>query len=163
MPVPLTRLDARIVPVFFGTMLASVLVSRRSALALNVFLAFIIGAICAWNVGLLSTTMLSTVMMTIVGGTAAVLALYRPAHRASLIIAGLIAGGINTVIVVLMGLVSAVGLSADTLLLGRGVCAGQRPAGERAGDRDAAGVGSNIPCIHTPPSSLSCRIRTIRF
>lgn len=115
--VPLTRLDVRIVPVFFGTMLASVLVSRRSALALNVFLAFIIGAICAWNVGLVSITMLSTVMMTVIGGTAAVLALYRPAHRASLIIAGLIAGGINTVIVVLMGLVSAAGLSVDALLL----------------------------------------------
>ena len=93
------------------------LVSRKSALALGVFLAFVVGAVCSWNVGLLSTTMLSTVMMTVVGGTAAVLALYRPAHRASLIVAGVIAGGVNVVIAVLMSLVSAQGLASETLLL----------------------------------------------
>ena len=115
--VPLSRLDVRIVPVFFGTMLASVLVSRKSALALNVFLAFIVGAVCAWNVGLLSLTMLSTIMMTIIGGTAAVLAMYRPAHRASLIVAGLIAGCVNVAVVVLMNIVSTQDLASATLLL----------------------------------------------
>ena len=114
--VPLARLDVRIVPVFFGTMLASVLVSRKSALALNVFLAFIVGAACAWSVGLMSLTMLSTVTVTIIGGTAAVLALYRPAHRASLIVAGLVAGGVNVAVVVLMNLVSTQGLESGTLL-----------------------------------------------
>ena len=128
--VPLARLDSRIIPVFFGTMLASVLVSQKSALALNVFLAFIVGAICSWNTGLFSTTMLRTVMMTVIGGSVAVFALYRPRHRASLIYAGLIAGGVNVVIVVLAGLVdTAEGAMDDILLssvyaLGSGLLAG---------------------------------------
>lgn len=128
--VPLARLDSRIIPVFFGTMLACVLVSQKSALALNIFLAFIVGAICSWNTGLLSVTMLSTVMMTIIGGSVSVLALYRPTHRASLIFAGLIAGGVNVVVAVLAGMVGTTGNMMDGLLincvyaLGSGLLAG---------------------------------------
>ncbi|MDD5018440.1 MAG: HDIG domain-containing protein [Eubacteriales bacterium] len=126
--VPLSRLDTRIIPVFFGTMLACVLVSQRSALALGVFLAFIVGAVCSWDTGLLSDTMLRTLMMTIIGGSVSVFALYRPAHRASLIYAGLLAGGVNVVMVVLMSLIAASAM--DELLidsayaLGSGLLAG---------------------------------------
>lgn len=128
--VPLARLDSRIIPVFFGTMLASVLVSQRSALALNIFLAFIVGAICSWNSGLLSVTMLSTVMMTVIGGSVSVFALYKPGHRASLIFAGLIAGGVNVVVALLVNLIGASEFMSDNLILdcayalGSGIFAG---------------------------------------
>ncbi len=128
--VPLSRLDSRIIPVFFGTMLASVLVSQKSALALNIFLAFIVGAVCSWNTGLLSVTMLSTVMMTIIGGSVSVFALYRPGHRASLIFAGLIAGGVNVAVALLVNLIGSGEFLTDSLLidcayaLGSGILAG---------------------------------------
>lgn len=115
--VPLVRLDSRIIPVFFGTMLASVLVTQRSALALNVFLAFIVGAICSWNTGLLSVTMLQTLMLTIIGGSVSVFALHRPGHRASLIFSGLLAGGVNVVVAILMNLIGSVETVMDKLLL----------------------------------------------
>ncbi len=114
--VPLTRLDSRIVTAFFGTMLASVLVSQRSALAFNVFLAFIVGAVCSWESGILSDTMLRTVMITVIGGSAAVYALYRPGYRASLIYAGLIAGGAGVIIIALTDIM-ATSLSTDEILI----------------------------------------------
>ncbi len=100
--VPFAKLDTRIITAFFGTMLVSVLVSRRSALSLNIFLAFIVGAVCSWETGLFSTDMLRTVMLTIIGGSAAVFSLYKPGYRASLIYAGLIAGGIGAGLSALM-------------------------------------------------------------
>ena len=126
--VPLTRLDSRIIPVFFGTMLACLLVSQKSALALNVFLAFVVGAVCSWNTGLLSDTMLRTLMMTIIGGSVSVFALHRPGHRGSLIFAGLLAGGVNVVMVILMSLIAATSME-DVLIdcayaLGSGLLAG---------------------------------------
>ena len=126
--VPLARLDSRIIPVFFGTMLACVLVSQKSALALGVFLAFIVGAICSWDTGLLSDTMLRTLMMTIIGGSVSVFALHRPGHRGSLIYAGLLAGGVNVLMVVLMSLIAStpfdVLLIDSTYALGSGLLAG---------------------------------------
>ncbi|MGI5850016.1 MAG: HD family phosphohydrolase [Christensenellales bacterium] len=128
--VPLSRLDTRIIPVFFGTMLASVIVSQRSALALNVFLAFIVGAVSSWETGLLSETMLRTVMITIIGGTVSVFALYRPGYRAALIYAGLIAGSVGAALTVLTDVVGSANIVTDKLLadcvyaLGSGLLSG---------------------------------------
>ncbi len=107
--VPLAKLDPRINTAFFGTMLISVLVSQRSALSLNIFLAFMVGAICSWETGLLSPAMLRTIMLTITGGSAAVFSLYKPGYRASLIYAGLIAGGIGAGLSALMDTIWASG------------------------------------------------------
>lgn len=115
--VPLVKLDTRIITAFFGTMLVSVLVSQRSALSLNVFLAFIIGAICSCKTGLLSPVMLRTVMIIIISGSAAVFTLYKPGYRASLIYAGLIAGGLGAGISALMNTIWAVGAASESIIL----------------------------------------------
>ena len=114
--VPLARLDTRIVPSFFGTMLACVLVSQRSALALNVLLAMIVGVICSWNTGLLSETMIRTVMVTVIGGSASVFSLHKPGHRGALIFAGLLAGVAGVAVVTLTGVVGTAKAVPETLL-----------------------------------------------
>lgn len=96
--VPLVKLDSRIITAFFGTMLACVLVSQKSALALNVMLSFLVGAICSSGAGLMSPAMLSTMMITLLGGSAAVFSLYKPGYRASLIYSGLVAGGVGVAV-----------------------------------------------------------------
>lgn len=120
--VPLVRLDTQNVNVFFGTMmvlfgtmLATVLVAQKTALALNVILAFVMGVVCSWNTGLFSNTMLKAIMLALVGGWVSVFALYRPGHRAALIFAGLAAGGVNTVLAILLNLIGS--NNTDVLLL----------------------------------------------
>ncbi len=115
--VPLSRLDSRIIPGFFGTMLACVLVSQRSALALNVFLALVLGMITSWQTGVLSITMLSSAMMTIVGGSVSVFMLHRPGHRTSLIYAGLMGGGASMGMTVLLNIVGSANILWDKLLV----------------------------------------------
>lgn len=128
--VPLARLDYRILPVFFGTMLASVLVSRKSGLALGVFLSFIAGAICSWNQGILSGIMIRTVLMTVIGGSVAVFALNKPGHRTTIIFAGFAAGLVNALIAVLINMIGSVELvwenvwTDSAFALGSGVLAG---------------------------------------
>ena len=107
MAVALARVDSRIITVFFGTMLASVLVSRKSALALGVLLAFVAGAACSWNAGLISAVMLRTVMMGILGGAVSVFMLHKPGHRTALIVSGLAAGGANLVIAALISMMGS--------------------------------------------------------
>jgi len=115
--VPLSRLDTRIIPGFFGTMLACVLVSQRSALALNVFLAMVLGMITSWQAGVLSTTMLTSTMMTIVGGSVSVFMLHRPGHRSSLIYAGLLGGGASMVMTALLSIVGSANVVWDKLFI----------------------------------------------
>lgn len=115
--VPLSRLDSRIIPAFFGTMLVCVLVSQKSALALNVFLAFVLGMITSWQVGLVSTQMLTGMLMTIVGGSVSVFMLHRPGHRSSLIYAGLAGGGVSMVITVLLSVISSLNIVWDELFV----------------------------------------------
>lgn len=115
--VPLSRLDTRIIPGFFGTMLACVLVSQRSALALNVFLAMVLGMITSWQTGVLSTTMLTSTMMTILGGSVSVFMLYRPGHRSSLIYAGLLGGGASMALTALLSIVGSVSIVWDKLFV----------------------------------------------
>ncbi len=114
--VPLSRLDTRIIPGFFGTMLACVLVSQRSALALNVFLAMVLGIITSWQAGVLSETMLSSTMMTILGGSVSVFMLHRPGHRSSLIYAGLLGGGASMAMTALLSIVGSVNIFWDKVL-----------------------------------------------
>jgi putative nucleotidyltransferase with HDIG domain len=98
-------------------MLVSVLVSQRSALSLNIFLAFLIGAVCSLETGLFSNAMLWTITLTVTGGSAAVFSLYKPGYRASLIYAGLIAGGVGAGLSVLMETIGPPGAdSADVIL-----------------------------------------------
>lgn len=128
--VPLARLDARIVPALFGTMLACVLVSQKSALAFNVFLAVIAGIICSWNTGLLSETMIRTMMVTLIGGSVSVFSLYKPGHRGALIFAGLLAGAAGVAVVTLFGVVGTANVKLESLLkdsafaLGSGLLSG---------------------------------------
>lgn len=115
--VPLSRLDSRIIPGFLGTMLVCVLVSQRSALSLNIFLAFVLGMITSWQTGVMSTTMLSSALMTIVGGSVSVYILYRPGHRSSLIYAGLLGGAVSMVLTALMSVVGSVNIVWNELLV----------------------------------------------
>lgn len=115
--VPLSRLDTRIITAFLGTMLASVLVSQRSALALNVLLAFLIGAVCSWQTGLLSITMLRAMMIILLGGSAAVFSLFKPGYRASLIYAGLIAGGVGAAISAINDTIGAAGAASGDIVV----------------------------------------------
>ena len=128
--VPLARLDARIVPALFGTMLACVLVSQKSALAFNVFLAVIAGIICSWNTGILSETMIRTMMVTLIGGSVSIFSLYKPGHRGALIFAGLLAGAAGVAVVTLFGVVGTANVKLESLLkdsafaLGSGLLSG---------------------------------------
>ena len=128
--VPLARLDSRLVPALLGTMLACVLVSQRSALAFNVFLAVIAGIICSWNSGLLSETMIRTMLVMLIGGNVSIFALYKPGHRGALIFAGLLAGAASVAVVTLMGVVGTANVKLQSLLtdgvyaLGSGLMAG---------------------------------------
>lgn len=114
--VPLARLDARIMPVFFGTILACMLVSQKSALALNMFLAVIAGIICSWNTGILSETMIRTMLVTIIGGSVAVFALNKPGHRSAMIFSGLLAGAAGVAVVTLIGVVGTANVKLESLL-----------------------------------------------
>ena len=126
----LARVDNRILPVFFGTMLASVLVSRKSALALGVLLSFVAGAVCSWNTGLISAVMLKTVIMTTIGGSVSVLMLYKPGHRTALMLSGLAAGLASLLITLIINMVDSVqfvwsGFWQDgAFALGNGLLAG---------------------------------------
>ncbi len=128
--VLLARFDERIIPTFFGTMLACTLLSQRNALTFTVFLAFVTAPICSWNAGLFSTVSLIAIMASILGGAVCVFALYRPMHRTSLIMAGLAAGLIGAAVSVLGELIGAVTFSMQTLAvsgafaLGSGLLAG---------------------------------------
>ena len=115
--VAFSRLDTRIIPAFFGTMLACVLVSQRSALALNVFFAFVLGMITSWQSGVMSVTMLGSMMMTIVGGSVSVLVLYRPGHRSSLIFAGLAGGAASMLVTALLSIIGSATIVWDKLLI----------------------------------------------
>lgn len=115
--VALVKLDTRIITAFLGTMLVSVLVSQRSALSLSILLAFVIGAVCSCETGLFSMAMQKTVTLTIIGGSAAVFSLYKPGYRASLIYAGLIAGGIGAGLSLLFDTIGNAGtVSADFII-----------------------------------------------
>ncbi len=113
----LSRLDTRIIPAFFGTMLACVLVSQRSALALNVFFAFVLGMMTSWQSGVASVTMLSSMMTTIVGGSVSVFMLHRPGHRSSLIYAGLTGGAASMLVTALLSIIGAVNIVWDKLFI----------------------------------------------
>ncbi len=113
----LSRLDTRIIPAFFGTMLACVLVSQRSALALNVFFAFVLGMMTSWEAGVASVTMLSSMMTTIVGGSVSVFMLYRPGHRSSLIYAGLAGGSASMLVTALLSIIGSVNIVWDKLFI----------------------------------------------
>lgn len=115
--VALSRLDSRIIPAFFGTMLACVLVSQRSALALNVFFAFILSMITSWQTGVMSATMLGSMMTTIVGGSVSIFMLHRPGHRSSLIYAGLAGGVASMLITALLSIISSVNIVWDKLFI----------------------------------------------
>ncbi len=115
--VALSRLDPRIIPAFFGTMLACVLVSQRSALALNVFFAFVLSMITSWQSGVMSATMLGSMMMTIVGGSVSIFMLHRPGHRSSLIYAGLAGGIASMLITALLSIISSVNIVWDKLFI----------------------------------------------
>ncbi len=133
--VPLARLDSRIVPALFGTMLACVLVSQKSALAFNVFLSVIAGIICSWNSGLLSETMTRTMMVTLIGGSVSVFSLYKPGHRGALIFAGLLSGLAGVAVTTLFGVVGTAGVKLESLLndgvfaLGSGLLSGMLAIG----------------------------------
>ena len=128
--VPLARLDARILPALFGTMLACMLVSQESALAFNILLAVVSGIICSWNTGILSETMIKTVLVTIVGGSVAVFALIKPGHRSALIFSGLLSGLAGAVVIALVGVVGTANVKLSALLtdsafaLGSGLLSG---------------------------------------
>jgi putative nucleotidyltransferase with HDIG domain len=115
--VPLARLDPRILPVLFGTMLACMLVSQESALAFNVLLAVVSGIICSWNTGILSETMIKTMLVTIVGGSVAVFALIKPGHRGALIFSGLLSGLAGAVVIALVGMVGTANVKLPALLI----------------------------------------------
>ncbi len=112
----LSKVDARMAPAFFGTMLACVLVSRKSALSFNVFLAVIIGTIMSRQSGVLSVSMLTGVLTAILGGSVSVFALYRPAHRSSLIYAGLLGGVAGMLLTALMTVVGSAAVMWNKLL-----------------------------------------------
>jgi cyclic-di-AMP phosphodiesterase PgpH len=115
--VPLGRLDTRIITVFFGSMLACVLVSQRSALALTVLLSLLAGALSSWDAGLLSLTALRTILISCTGGFVAVFALYKQGYRASLIYSGLIAGAAGAVIALTADMMGTAWASLDAVLL----------------------------------------------
>ncbi len=113
----LSRLDTRIIPAFFGTMLACVLVSQRSALALNVFFAFVLGMMTSWESGVMSVTMLGSMMTIIVGGSVSVFMLHRPGHRSSLIYAGLSGGVASMMVTALLNIIGSVNIVWDELFI----------------------------------------------
>ncbi len=115
--VPLARLDPRILPALFGTMLACMLVSQESALAFNVLLAVVSGIICSWSTGILSETMIKTMLVTIVGGSVAVFALIKPGHRGALIFSGLLSGLAGAVVIALVGVVGTANVKLSALLI----------------------------------------------
>ncbi len=122
--VPLVRFDPHIVPAFLGTILACVLVSQRSALTFTVFLALITAPICSWNAGLFSVTSLTIIMATILGGAACVFSLRRPMHRTSLITAGLAAGTVGALVMVMSELMGAAAPTFDKLMVSGGYALG---------------------------------------
>jgi len=114
--VPLARLDPRILPTFFGTILACMLVSRKSALAFNVLMATIVGIICSWNTGILSETMIRTVLVTLVAGSVTVFALNKPGHRSALIFSGLLTGLAGVIVVALIDVVGTANVKLQSLM-----------------------------------------------
>ena len=128
--VALAQWDERIVPAFLGTMLACVLISQRIALMLTIFLAFMTAPVCAGSAGLFSTAALTTVIASILGGSACVFSLAKPMHRTSLILAGLAAGLVGAIIMVMRELIGTATLSMQTMAvsaafaLGSGLLAG---------------------------------------
>ena len=122
--VPLARLDTRIMPAFFGTMLACVLVSQRCALVFNILLAFIASIIASGQTSLLGNTMLTSLMTTIIGGSVSVFALHRPGHRSSLITAGLLGGGASMAAVLFAGLAGSVDVVWEHMIVDCGLALG---------------------------------------
>lgn len=122
--LPLAKLDTRIISVFFGTMLASVLVSQRSALVVNVLLALITSVIASGQAGLLNAAMSVRLISAIVGGTVSAFSLYRPGHRSSLIIAGLFGGGAAMIIVFLFGILGNKPVTFEQLAVDSGFALG---------------------------------------
>ncbi len=120
----LAKLDTRIIAVFFGTMLASVLVSQRSALVINVLLAALAGIIATGQTGILSATMLMGLLCAVAGGSVSVFALHKPGHRSSLITAGLFGGGAAMVIVLLVELLDNSRTSFEQLAINSGFALG---------------------------------------
>jgi len=124
------RLDARIVPVYLGTLLACALLSQRSALALTVFLAFLTAPICSGSAGLFSTSALTTVAASVLGGAACVFALNKPMRRTSLILAGLAAGLVGAAIAAMREVIGVAAFSLTSLgvsaayAIGSGLIAG---------------------------------------
>lgn len=115
--LPLARLDTRVNPVFFGTLLVCVLVSQRSALVLNILLASVTGLIASWQTGIMSSPMLLALVTAAVGGSVSVFALHKPGHRSSLLTAGLLGGAAGTAAVLLIGLVGSTATIWDNLFV----------------------------------------------
>jgi len=115
--VPLARLDNRLIPAYFGSMLACVLVSRRSAVALSVLLSFLAAALCSPQSGLMSVTALRTLLIACAGSLASVFSLYRPGYRASLIYSGLVAGAAGAALAVVCDMTGASWVSTDAVLI----------------------------------------------
>ncbi len=120
----LSKLDTRIITVFFGAMLACVLVSQRSALVVNVLLAVITSVIASGKTGILSDTMLMSVLCSVAGGTVSVFALHKPGHRSSLIAAGLFGGGVAMILVLLVELLGNARISFEQLAVNSGFALG---------------------------------------
>lgn len=109
--IPLSRLEPRIITVYLGTFLACILISPKSAVGITFLLSFLTGFINGSNEGIISESMLITVLCGITGGFTVILFLRKAHHRTEYIYSGIAAGLVNSVVFTTVGLLKGNGFS----------------------------------------------------
>lgn len=93
--------------VFLPSIIGAVLFRRRTALAYGVFMSVMTAFLMAPNTGFFfDPLVLRTLMGGMFGSVGAVLLLRKKQHRGEYILAGLLAGGINSVVIIVHGISS---------------------------------------------------------
>ena len=111
----LLRVDMRIIPVAFATMLITILFSSRLGLFINFILTAIVGIMIVLTGATTGTDSIYTLMMYLVGGSVGVYAVRYVQHRSTLAMAGIWVGIANVLTMVATGCITT-SQSLDTLI-----------------------------------------------
>jgi cyclic-di-AMP phosphodiesterase PgpH len=97
------QFEPNLILILFGTMMCAVLISPRISISFNVFFALIYAGIIIWNLGEVTPGAFEKVLVVIISGSICAQLLKNLARRATLLLAGLVAGFVGASIIFSIG------------------------------------------------------------
>ena len=107
-----TYVSVNAMPVVLAAMLAVNLLGTRPAYVVNLGVTLILTFLTVKGTGLLTSQVLSVLMMTAIGGTAAIFLLRKNATRVFVLVTGLIVGAVNFAVLLCVGTLTSSDMSS---------------------------------------------------